>query len=225
MEQKRLVATAVKIMKRRQQIGFDKMRQVALRRRTTSEGETEHSVYSHAHLWDEVELKFRWKPKYGRVRRKAILCQTMVQRGYILVRVLDKTSGQSLSQNETWLVEAKEVEGTKPENILPAVQQGIPSEIDFDQPEKLTQLMEQFDACAFIRSKSVSVCRIVLNSSETYAWGNSKAVGCEICVVENTESNCVTDNESTPNDMVFHDFQPACKSNAYVCSLFVQLPF
>lgn len=108
-----------------------------------------HTTY--VHMWDEVQVKFRWKPsQHYRSGQKALLVPTMVQRGVVSFTLTDKATNSSRTFSEYWLSKPAEVEGTSGAALLPALRKAAPRGFLYDDLPALRATCTQVRSHTFM---------------------------------------------------------------------------
>ena len=106
---------------------------------------------SHVHTWDEVQVKFRWKPSSKfRLGRKATIVPTMVQRSVIGFTLTDLRRRMSLCFEEYWLCKPTEVFGTTAVCLLPARKNVAPQKLQFDDLAGARPLLKDLSSFTFM---------------------------------------------------------------------------
>lgn len=141
---KRLVAAGARLVLRRQGHGLQVAAAnsaAALQNNGSGKAIGVHLAYTH--LWDEVELKFRWASSaLYRPGRAATTCKVMVQRGVVSFGLADNAGMRDKHFEEQWICKPMEVAGSGAKDLHPALRDAFPPGLHFDDLDKLKKMSE-----------------------------------------------------------------------------------
>eukprot|EP00959_Pyramimonas_sp_CCMP1952_P473767 9502301-Pyramimonas_sp.AAC.3 len=124
IKHQRVIAAAAGFLLERQQGALFSM--ITVSKNILQKFECARAHVCFTHLWDETRVKFRRFQETGRGTKMGTFVQTMAQRGYLSMTLLDRTSGEYSMARETWLIKPIEVEGTSAAALLPGIEKAIP---------------------------------------------------------------------------------------------------
>lgn len=174
VKQKRLIATGAKLLLMRQQSG---MRRLLRRSRAAlavgfPDQAKERSVHvSHAHMWDEVNARFRFnRDRKFKRSRMSVGTQTVVQRGTCQIALVDSENKRARRFQEHWLCQPKQVAGTAAEAVYPAVLSGLPDALRLDDADSLHASMESVSSATLMFIGDAASSNILLMKKLVEMW-------------------------------------------------------
>ncbi|MDA8584253.1 hypothetical protein N9L68_08450, partial [bacterium] len=106
---------------------------------------------SYSHLWDEVRAKFRWRPSTRyRKSKKNNSVPTLVQRGVFGFGMYNGKTEKKKLFKEYWLVDPRELQGTKAKHIEPGIVESMPKELNLKDVDGAAMLLSQVSSYTFM---------------------------------------------------------------------------
>ena len=115
------------------------------------EGKLRQVHVSYSHLWDEVRAKFRWRAsKRYRKSKKNNAVPTLVQRGVFGFGMYNGKAEKKKLFKEYWLVDPRELHGTKAKHIEPGIVESMPKELNLKDVDGAAMLLSQVSSYTFM---------------------------------------------------------------------------
>ena len=111
------------------------------------DGSQKHVHLTYAHMWDEVNCKFRRTElrTESRFSKMAVDQQLIMRRGAFNTTLIDSEAKRSAQYPEDWLVKPMHVRSADADSLRPAISKACPPGLSLDD---LSELMSVLDSCS-----------------------------------------------------------------------------
>lgn len=184
VKRKRLTQVVSDIIQERQERGMALLLANGKRLRRSCSEEAPGRVLVvgvYTHEWDETRSYFKRLPVGPPGLRPSHVClnvETLVQRGTVRAFLGPACEAEGQVCNE-WLVPPKVVEGTGAAEQYPAVRAGMPSAIDWENPEALAQIGASMDCFVFAPIGDKASANVSIMKYWTHRYETEHAAKCD----------------------------------------------
>ncbi|CAK0821077.1 unnamed protein product, partial [Prorocentrum cordatum] len=148
VQHRRLIAMAARVTKQRQAVAVDSFLNKSKEELRFPNRAVHVAI---GHMWDEVEVKHKWKPSARyRTFEQQVKMPVVVQRATFNTTLFDMARNRAAQYQEYYLAQAVEIDGTKAKDILPAVRQGLPAKFDVLDVENFAKSADNYTSYTYM---------------------------------------------------------------------------